>query len=419
MQPISREERLESLDVLRGFALLGILVMNIAGMGLPRSAYLNPQIAGGAEGADLWFWFLAHVFVDGKMRALFSLLFGAGVVLLLGRMAQREGSPAGLYFRRTLLLIGFGLVHGNLLWYGEVLYGYGLCGLLLYWFRNWTGRRLLTAGGLLLLLNAAMGLGARAQFSQALEDRARLQAQTARSAEDNRKLDRIEQQLAMFAPTSAMIEAEITARRGTASAIAMNSRFAREFEGVMFFKVFLLDLLGMMLLGMGMVKTGVLAGEYSAAFYWRGLFIGFAVGLPLLAWSGWAWMRDGFSVPGFFGYIGTTIDAGRFAVAFAYICSFQLLLQAGVLRLATSWLADVGRMAFTNYVLCSVLALLVFSGFGLGLFNQLSRAQLLLVVVPIWAINLGLSRWWLGRYRFGPLEWLWRSLTYGAAQPMR
>ncbi len=419
MEPIKREERLASLDVLRGFALLGILVMNIAGMGLPRSAYLNPQIAGGAEGADLWFWFLAHVFVDGKMRALFSLLFGAGVVLLLGRMAQKEGKPAALYYRRTVLLIGFGLVHGNLLWYGEVLYGYGLCGLLLYWFRNWTGRRLLTAGGLLLLLNAAMGLGARAQFSQVLEDRARLQAQTVRSAEDNRKLDKIEQQLAMFAPTPDMITGEIEARRGRWSAIAMNSKFAREFEGVMFFKVFLLDLLGMMLLGMGLAKTGVLAGQMSRAFYWRGLVIGFGVGLPLLAWSGWAWMADNFSVPGFFGYIGTTIDAGRFAVAFAYLCGFQLMLQAGVGRTLTGWLADVGRMAFTNYVLCSVLALAVFSGYGLGLFNQLSRVQLLYVVLPVWGVNLVFSRWWLGRYRFGPLEWLWRSLTYGAAQPMR
>jgi uncharacterized protein len=419
MQPVSQEERLPSLDVLRGFALLGILIMNIAGMGLPRAAYINPTIAGGAEGADLWFWFLAHIFVDGKMRALFSLLFGAGVVLLLGRLAEKEGSPARLYYRRTFLLIGFGLLHGNLLFYGDVLYGYGICGLLLYWLRNWPAKRLLIAGILVLVLNVAMGLGARMQFTKFIEEQRQLSAQSSLSPEDAKKLEKINKQLSMFAPSPESVDAEIVERRGTWSAIAANSRFAREFEGKMFFQAFLLDILGMMLLGMGLAKSGILAGQASRSFYWRGLVLGFLIGLPVLAWSGWAWRADNYSIPGFFGYIGTTIDAGRFAVAFAYLCGFLLLLQAGALRGVTGPLAKVGRMAFTNYILCSALALFVFSGFGLGLFNQLSRVQLLWVVLPIWTIILVLSQWWLSRFRFGPLEWIWRSLTYGKAQPMR
>lgn len=414
MTSYKSSDRIENLDILRGFALLGILVMNIAGMGLPRAAYLNPTLAGGSEGADLWFWVLAHVLVDGKMRAIFSLLFGAGAVLLMERLEAKQENVRRIYYRRTLWLILFGILHGNLLWYGDILYGYGICGLLLYPLRRRSARTLIVSGALVLLLNAGMGIGASFAFRQMIDDNARLSATSTLSAEDTKKLTDIRKQLSMFQPTRAEINQEITARRGTLSAIQSNSAFAREFEGLTFLQVFFLDIFGMMLLGMGLGKAGVLAGLRSRTFYLRGAVLGLLIGIPLLAWSAWAWRADGYSVIGFFRYIGTTIDAGRFAVAFAYISLWSLAIQAGALKKLSTVLANVGRMAFTNYILCSVLALLTFSGFGLGLFNQLSRIQLLYVVIPVWAINIAFSQFWLARYPHGPLEWLWRKLTYGA-----
>src|SRR5436190_21128414 len=131
--PVRAEERISSLDIVRGFALLGILLMNIVGFGL-ASAYDDPTNSGGSTGANLWVWIVLHIFAEGKMRCLFSMIFGAGIILLTSRAEQRtEGaSVADIYYRRNLWLIAFGIPHAFLLWQGEILYPYGLCALALY-----------------------------------------------------------------------------------------------------------------------------------------------------------------------------------------------------------------------------------------------------------------------------------------------
>src|SRR6266849_1066369 len=140
LAPVTRAERITSLDTLRGFALLGILLMNIVAMGLYDSAYDNPTVAGGSTGANLWVWAVLHVVAEGKMRAIFSLVFGAGIILLTSRLEATGRSSADIYYRRNLWLLVFAIPHAYLLWAGEILYPYALCALALYTFRQTSAR---------------------------------------------------------------------------------------------------------------------------------------------------------------------------------------------------------------------------------------------------------------------------------------
>src|SRR6266849_3822513 len=155
LAPVTRAERITSLDTLRGFALLGILLMNIVAMGLYDSAYDNPTVAGGSTGANLWIWAILHVVAEGKMRCIFSLVFGAGIVLLTSRLESTGRSSADIFYRRTLWLLLFGVAHAYLLWGGEILYPYALCALALYPFRKMSARGLLIVGGIVLAITSA------------------------------------------------------------------------------------------------------------------------------------------------------------------------------------------------------------------------------------------------------------------------
>jgi uncharacterized protein len=158
MAPVSTAERITAIDTLRGFALLGILLMNITAMGMPMGAYDNPSVAGGDTGWNLGVWAVLHVLAEGKMRCLFSLVFGASVILLTSRLDKR-GNGADIYYRRNLWLVAFGIVHAYLLWLGDILYPYALCALVLYPFRKLAAKRLLTIGGVLLVLTSLSYIG--------------------------------------------------------------------------------------------------------------------------------------------------------------------------------------------------------------------------------------------------------------------
>src|SRR2546423_33185 len=161
MGPVERVERITSLDVVRGFALLGILLMNIVGFGLYFAAYDDPTVAGGGTGVNLWIWIVMHVLAEGKMRCLFSMVFGASMILLTSRIEERDGpgSSADLYYRRTLWLLLFGIVHAYFLWVGDILYAYAMCGLILYPFRRAPARSLLIVGSVLVLLQMGASIG--------------------------------------------------------------------------------------------------------------------------------------------------------------------------------------------------------------------------------------------------------------------
>jgi len=421
--PTQAGTRIESLDVLRGFALLGILLLNIIGMGMYSSAYFSPLI--GAEGALLSLaevsaanyaaWITTDMLFEGAMRCLFSMLFGAGVVLFT---TGPRGKSAALHYRRTFWLLIFGVADAYLLlWSGDILMVYAVGGALLYFVREVAARRLFIAAGVLLagicMFNYASGAGIEFVRDAAVRvEAAELEGKTA--SDEDLELALVWWEFeADFAGTPETVAAELDARRASyASAFSWNWRAVNELLSFAAPLYLLPDALVMMLFGMALFKIGVLDGSRSRQYYQRMLWGGFGVGLALNLYEALRAAGTSYDVLSTFGYFQPTYHLGRFGIALGYIGVVMLVCNYGALPGLRARLAAVGRMALTNYLMHSLIALLLFTGAGFALVGVLERWQLYPVVLVIWLLQLWYSPWWLQRFRFGPLEWLWRWLTY-------
>jgi uncharacterized protein len=398
--PVPPPARIACLDTLRGFALLGILLMNVQSFAMPGDAYLNPTAYGDLTGANRWAWVLVHVLADQKFINIFSMLFGAGIVL----MADRTEPPRfrAVHVRRMAILVAFGLLHGHLLWSGDILYSYGVCGLLLF------GARRLRARSLLALALALYAVSTLIMVDGAL-------AMRTWSPERLAAFSR-----GMWQSTPAEQAAELAAYRGGwGRHLARNSSDATDMETGIFLLYLVWKVAGLMLLGMALARLGVLTGRRSDRFYRRLTVAGLAVGLPVVAYGAWANFRAGWDVRWSFFYGSQFNYWGSVAVSLGWVGAVMLACRAGAFAAARRRLAAVGRTALSNYVLQTVLCTLVFYGTGLGLYGRVSRVGQLGVVAAVWAVQLALAPLWLRRFAFGPLEWLWRSLTYGRPQPLR
>jgi uncharacterized protein len=423
--PVAQTERLSSLDTLRGVAVLGILLMNVVGFGLPSAAEEDPTLAGGAGGANLAFWFASQVLFEGKMRAVFSMLFGASVILLTTRLEGRAGSGAAdIYYRRTLWLIGLGVLHGLFLWDGDILYTYGTAGLVLYPLRRLAPATLLIGGLLVLAVVPAKALleasAIRSLRDQAAAAQAAQAAGETLSAEQEDAEEKWADKQKELRPSQAEIDKEVAVHRAGYGRLflrrlrAMAGARSSAVGGTDFF-----DAAGMMLLGMGLAKLGAFAAARSRRFYVALMVLGYGVGVPLNTYVGLRVIAEDFDPVRTLLVRQAPYDAGRLAVALGHVGLVMLLCKADRPAWLLRRLACVGRMALTNYLLQSVICTLIFDGYGLGLFGRLDRAALLAVVVGVWALELAISPPWLRHFRFGPVEWAWRSLTYWRCQPMR
>ena len=420
--PVARGERITALDAVRGFALLGILLLNIVGFALYHEAYDNPTSAGGATGINLWFWYVLHVIAEGKMRCLFSLVFGASAVLLMARL---EGRPeaADIYYRRTLWLLVFGIAHAFLLWQGEILYPYALCGFALYPFRRMRPRGLVLIAGALI---AYCSIFYFVMGHQAAEKMAAGQAAVAKAGhgetlteEENDARQEWEKMIRSRNPDAETLAKDAAEWRGNPwRVIKARAEVVMMWSSIPYYHAWNMDVLSMMLIGMALMKTGVLGGARSSRFYAVLAATGYLVGLPLHAANGWAIIRADFQ-PDVQGYASSVYDLGRLAVACGHLGLLLWLCKRGLLRGMTDRLGAVGQMALTNYITHSVVCAFLFTGYGLGLYGRLERYQLYYVVAGLWAFQLIVSPIWLRHFRFGPLEWGWRSLTYWQRQPMR
>jgi uncharacterized protein len=408
---MENDERITSVDVLRGFSLLGILLMNIVAFGLPFAAYMNPSIYGADSPAALTTWLWVQTLFEGKMRCLFSMLFGTSAIILLER-AERRGAgieAADIYYRRTMWLIGIGLLHAYLIWSGDILYAYGVVGLLLFPLRKLSAKALIVTGTVIILVHSLQNVGAGFGIAEMRE----------KAKTDPKAAEEYKQIQTMFEPSREEVEKQVAAHRGGwVSNLAVRAGEAAMFEFTMFFQFMFLDVLGMLIMGMGLAKAGVFDASRSSGFYALLAAAGFGVGVPLNYWAASQWMAGGFQTPAFFTYLASTADPGRFSVAIGYAGLIMLACRAGW-RWLTAPLAAVGRMALSNYLLTSILMTLFFNGYGLGYFGKFQRHELYWVVAGMWVINLVWSPLWLRRFRYGPAEWAWRSLTYWQKQPMR
>lgn len=427
-EPTAANERVTAIDAVRGFAVLGILAMNIVEFGLPMQAYENPAFAGGTSGLDLWFWYAQVSLFDGKMRALFSMLFGAGLILIADRMTAkgRSADVADYLLRRCLWLVPLGIVHRFLLqWTGDILYIYGLLGVLAVAFRRLGAKALLVLGVLVLAGQTPQGVR---RYQDAVALRAEAQTAAAKSAageEVSKPLlaakERWERRVAAVPPKPDAHQAEIDAMRGSWLAVARYRwDHNHAFQSSFLYSYFVFDALGMILLGMGLAKARFFHGEWRRASYLAWTGIGAASAAAGLAWALW-FAAEGFSLAAIDVRVvhDLAYPFSRLLVALGFASALLLVVRSGRCAGVLGALANVGRVAFSNYVLQTVLCTSLFLGWGFGRYGSLSRSALAGVFLAVTAAQLAWSGLWLRRFRFGPLEWLWRSLTLWHRQRLR
>lgn len=375
-----------SIDAVRGFAVLGILLMNIVGMGLPSFAYIDPTYAGGATGADLWTWAVNNVLTDGKMRALFTMLFGASTVLIADRAAAGSGlSPAATHYRRMLWLFLIGLVHAVFFWFGDILVPYAIAGLVIFPFRKLSVRTQFAVGAVILLA---------------------LLTKNVLSTD-------------VLAPPPGAKAAELAGFRGG----VLDAAQARLNMLMLFYLVVhpfdsIPEAIGQMFIGMALFRVGFFTLGWSTRAYSITIALGYLLAAPLTAVLAWRIAASGFEPKVLHG-LEAWQQIGRPFIGLAHAAVLLLIIRAGAFVALTDRLAAAGRMAFSNYLMTSILTSLVFCGYGLGLYGTLSRFQLLWVVVGVWAFILLWSKPWLARFQYGPFEWIWRSLVQWKPQPFR
>ena len=428
--PVDAADRIQTVDIIRGVALLGILMMNIPIFGIDFSSF-STIINGSHQTADYRTMAVIETFFSGTMRGLFSMLFGAGMILFTMNKKEVPGgiTVAEYYYRRLLWLVLFGVFNAYvLLWPGDILFYYGLCGMLLYPFRNAKPKWLLVVGFL------CIGIGIYKNMSWYGEMREKRSTyKEAIAAEKAKKKLTPEQEAAKTEWAEIEKNQKPDPDRTARNLGKMHSGYGTIFSyfiprnsGSETWGTYhgIWDMLCMMFIGMGLFRLGFFSNKRSTSVYLMGLVVGYGLGIPF----GWIFFDHG--VGGWVHNIGTYVDAYRVPhfVLYDFKRLFLCLGHASLLLLifrsrVVPWLmkglVNVGQMAFTNYLSQSIICTLFFYGYGLSQYNHLKYHQLYYVVGAIWVFQIITSAIWLRYFKFGPFEWVWRSLTYWRKQPMR
>ncbi|MFC5410000.1 DUF418 domain-containing protein [Larkinella bovis] len=430
-RPTTKADRIQTIDLIRGFALLGILMMNIPFFGLAHTA--GPRFfTAPTDSADFKTHLIVSVLFEGTMRGLFSMLFGAGMLLFMAKkdtLADGYGI-ADYYYRRLFWLILFGVFNAFvLLWPGDILYTYGVCGLFLFPFRKMSPRTYL-----LIALFCVAVLGAKG-FFRAMETKERregylkaiqLEKQKKPLTDEQKKAKEawLSQEKNIKYDKKKEDDLNKTMQEGSyatifSSYVPINTKL----ESTKFYQSYVWDAWALMFLGMALFKWGFFSNNLPTRTYVLTLLAGYGIGLSLgwlSFWDGVAWFTDP----------GKVLDSNSFpfqslyhvrraASAMGHASLLLLVYRSGVVPWLMKALSNVGQMAFTNYLMQSIICTLIFYGYGFSYFGKLALYELYYVVAAIWLFQLIFSTLWLRFFRFGPFEWLWRSLTYWKPQPMR
>ena len=340
--PIQKSERIVAIDVLRGFALMGILGANIMFFDVDASyledwsKIVNDMAVGGA---NVPFMFFMGVFVLNKMMAVFSMLFGAGIILITERIEQRGDSSRRVHYMRNLLLLGIGIFHYNVLWFGDVLMIYAVSAFVLYPLRRIDAKKLIYGGATLWLLLSVF------------------------ITDDNT-------QYALRAPV-------------------------------------------MMLLGMGLYRLGIINAEREAGWYKKVMLRSFTVGMPVCVVAAVLMLGDDADTGFFINNFGVPF------MALGYVCLVMMICTSSKLPRVQSRLAAAGQMALTNYLMQTVLGIIIIETMNEIKGERVSAFWMMIAMFIIWTIQLSWSSPWMKKFRFGPVEWLWRTATYRKVQPFR
>jgi uncharacterized protein len=422
--PTATSQRITSMDIIRGVSLLGILLMNIVGFGLYK-AYLDPSNSGGSTGWNLNVWWINSMFFEGTMRGMFSMLFGAGILLFTNRTIEGNNGTVvtDLFFRRLLWMLLFGVIHCYLLlWEGEILYTYAIVGMFAFSFRHLQPRPLIIGVTVFLLFSSAMSVKDYYQTKEKFEQASAANLKKVKgeelSKEENNAISAWEEKVKIDKATPEQLNEEMEARSKDYFSIVEHKGPENEYmQTVFLYRIGFFDVLAMMLLGMALFKNGVLTAEKSNRFYFFMALIGYTIGLATNFYEARLFMGNNFEILALYKSL-MTYHLGRIPTTMGHIALIMLFVKSGWLPFLQRSFAAVGQMAFTNYIMQSILCNFIFLGYGFAMYGKLQRYELYYIVFGVWASQLILSPIWLRYFRFGPLEWLWRSLTYWKKQPM-
>ena len=393
-------DRILTLDIIRGVAVMGIFSVNVVAFAMIEAAYFHPPIYGFDSLADRLVWLANFILVDGKMRSLFSMLFGASLLLVAERAEARGRSAALAHYPRMIVLLLFGLAHFYLLWFGDILTSYALVGMLVFAFWRTSAEGLAAlaviafAVAFVIAVGEASGFAAHVAGAQASAD---------------------PDAIGYFDPSAEAIRRDLAVHSSYPAVVAQMTS-PRLWDPLDVVASLFPETLALMLLGMAAYRSGFLSGTWPMHWYKRIAAVGVASGALIgVVLAAWVW-GSGFELP-------TTVNALQ-----TWLMPAQPLMALGyaalivILACNRGWIAirfaAVGRAAFTNYLGTSILATLLFNGSGVGLYGKLSRAEAWLFVPLFWLSMLLWSKPWLDRFNHGPFEWLWRSLSRGTVQPM-
>jgi uncharacterized protein len=396
---VADPDRLQALDLIRGAAVLGILIVNMQLFSMPDALSVNPFALGQPSNSDLTIWSVIQVLAESKFMTIFSMLFGAGIVLMTSRVERRGANPGRLHYRRMFWLLIFGLLHAYLLWHGDILVFYAVCGMLVYAARRLQPRALAALGIVMLAIGTSIS-GAFGLTWASLPDEARTEWQS------------------YWQPAASAVGAERAAFRG--SWVEQERQRVR-----MSLDTHLGDIVawgiwragGLMVLGMALLKLDILTGRRSRRYYVTLAAVGLATGLPLVAWGLREFFAHRSSLPDSVFLVPLWNYWGSILVALGYIGVLMTMWTSGVMPGLIARLSSVGKTAFSCYILETVICTTIFYGHGLGWFGGVDRLQQLLLTFAVWVALLLLAPLWLRRFQYGPLEWLWRRLTYGTVMP--
>lgn len=427
--PVAQSERITIIDALRGFAILGILLMNIPGFGLPPTVAYDPSLLNEYGTINFKVWHFVEWFPEGTQRAIFSMLFGAGIILFMSRQEKRLNGvqPADYFFRRQLWLMVFGLFDAYiLLWWGDILFDYACYGMIMFAFRKLPPKKLLIGAGFCLLMMMAR------ENRNLYQDKVVIFKGERAAAIDTTKTKLTKDQKASVAAMQEFKENSTketktkrmeNAIRKTTGSYADLYKFRTDMYLDMLIQYLYMsiwDVLLFMFLGMAFYKMGIITGQASVKVYWIIAIVGLGLGLALSYFRLQPLIKYNFNWYEYTKHLKfDSYTLSRLLRSLGIFAVLMLLFKSGWFKWLFALMRPVGQMAFTNYLTQSLICGIYFYGIGFGMYGKLQRVEIYYFVGVIWIVQIIWSHLWLRYFNFGPLEWLWRSLTYWKKQPFK
>lgn len=420
LENVENTGRINSIDVLRGIALLGLPTMNIIHFSMPQAAYMNPYVYKADAFLNHTLFSFFNLFADQKFMSLFTLLFGASLLLLRNKNESRGADSSLIHYSRMFFLLLIGIIHFWFIWSGDILMFYAVIGMMLFPLAKLPPKILLWISAAFLGLslycihipNVTLDVLGKKEFNNMKELYA-----------PNEDFIAAHEKLMLGTYTQTMSIHRDDKEDENSDIEQSEEQKSQSFKAMLIFVSIVLFILFKMMsmatLGMAFFKMGIVQGHKPLAFYKTLALFGVVTGgLITLAGLVFNYQLE-WNIQSYFSYGWLMKEFGSVIMTLGYVGLFLYLLSKGLFSLIAKFAAKVGQMALTNYICQSVIFALLFYGVGLGLYGSVSRLQLIPIILGVWAVQIAFSYLWLKYFLQGPLEWLWRSMSTLKLQTLR